>query len=167
VDIISVFPFSFIINDEDSSSKQGTELFKLAKLYRFTKFFRLIKATRVGKSGKGFINKMMKKVEMSEYILVSVSPYYFVGIFLSYFFSCLWHYFSVTFEYRESWIIRYSYLDEGVFERFCASLYYVYSTITTTGYGDIVPLTPPEYLMTYLFIFGGVTFHSLVYSRIL
>jgi hypothetical protein len=100
-------------------------------------------------------------------ILISVSPYYFIGIFISYLFSCIWHYFPLKFEYRESWLLRYGYKEEPMVDRFFASLYYVYTTVTTTGYGDIVPKTPPEYMMTFMFIVGGVTFHSLVYSRIL
>jgi hypothetical protein len=43
----------------------------------------------------------------------------------------------------------------------------VYTTVTTTGYGDIVPDTSPEFAMTFFFMFGGVTFHSLIYSTII
>lgn len=46
-------------------------------------------------------------------------------------------------------------------------MYYIYTTVTTTGYGDIIPKTNGEFLMTFLFMVGGVTFYSLIYSTII
>lgn len=46
-------------------------------------------------------------------------------------------------------------------------MYYVYTTVSTTGYGDIVPDTAPEFTMTFLFMFGGVSFYSIIYSTII
>jgi hypothetical protein len=56
---------------------------------------------------------------------------------------------------------------EPVFDKLTASLYFVYTTLSTTGYGDIVPATSTEFLLTFIFMSAGVTFYSLVYSTII
>jgi hypothetical protein len=86
---------------------------------------------------------------------------------IAYFFGCIWFYFPDKFEYPNSWLERYDYKLEPIHDKFWASMYYVYTTVSTTGYGDIVPDTTPEFAMTFLFMFGGVTFYSLIYSTIM
>lgn len=46
-------------------------------------------------------------------------------------------------------------------------MYYVYSTVTTTGYGDIIPDSNQEFLMTLVFMGCGVTFYSMIYTIII
>lgn len=46
-------------------------------------------------------------------------------------------------------------------------MYYVYSTVTTTGYGDILPDTSQEFFMTMAFMGCGVTFYSIIYTIII
>lgn len=47
-----------------------------------------------------------------------------------------------------------------------ASFYYIYTTVTTTGYGDITPFTFNENLLTILTQLIGVIFYSFTYSKI-
>ena len=46
-------------------------------------------------------------------------------------------------------------------------MYYIYGTLTTTGYGDILPSSKQETLLTILFMAVGVTFHSFIYTHML
>ena len=90
-----------------------------------------------------------------------------MGLFIAYFFACLWFYFPDRFNFARSWLERYSYKVEPVFDKLVASLYFVYATVSTTGYGDIVPSTATEFFLAFIFMSAGVTFYSLVYSTII
>lgn len=86
---------------------------------------------------------------------------------LAHIFCCLWYFQSLNNSNPNSWLQRYNFIDEQLWDRYCASLYYVYSTLTTTGYGDIVPGTNLEYVITIFYIAVGVTFHSYIYTFML
>ena len=78
-------------------------------------------------------------------------------------FTCIWYYVSDG-DNPESWISRYHYDSEILMDRYVAALYFVYTTLTTTGYGDIAPKLTEEFGMTIAFVAIGVTMHSYIYT---
>ena len=82
-------------------------------------------------------------------------------------FSCIWYYIASISNEDNNWLLRYRYIDENLDDRYMASLYYIYSTLTTTGYGDIVPGTNYEIALTIIFVACGVSFHSYIYTTML
>jgi len=50
---------------------------------------------------------------------------------------------------------------------YVASLYYAINTITTCGYGDLIPMTSTELLVTIFLSLVGITCYSFVYLNIL
>ena len=68
--------------------------------------------------------------------------------------GCFWYYTAVLDEFGpDTWVFRYDYLDSDDKTLYIASIYWVFSTITTVGYGDIVPFTQLERVFT-LFLMG-------------
>lgn len=59
--------------------------------------------------------------------------------------SCLW-YFSAKFEGMspETWVVRLNLEDSPPKEIYMASFYYILTTVTTVGYGDITGNTFTE-----------------------
>lgn len=137
------------------------------KFYRILRFSRLMKATKIGAQGSSAINRFLRKADKSSSLILSIAPFYVVGLFIAYFFACLWFYFPDRFNFARSWLERYSYKVEPVFDKLVGSLYFVYATVSTTGYGDIVPSTATEFFLAFIFMSAGVTFYSLVYSTII
>lgn len=45
---------------------------------------------------------------------------------------------------------------------YLTSMYYVFTTITTLGYGDIISYTKTEIIITIILMFLGVGFYSIL-----
>lgn len=74
--------------------------------------------------------------------------------------SCFW-YFSSKFEDTSpnTWVYRLGLRESEPYELYIVSFYYILTTITTVGYGDITPVTITERIMCiFLFIFGVLFF---------
>lgn len=170
IDTFTVIPFQLMSNskpDGKSNSSIFSNFAEFSKLYRILRMGRILKATKIGEQGAAFINKFFRRIDKSNSLLLSIAPFYIIGIFIAYFFASLWFYFPDRFNFAQSWLERYSYKMEPVFDKLVGSLYFVYATVSTTGYGDIVPASSTEFLLAFIFMSAGVTFYSLVYSTII
>jgi hypothetical protein len=68
-------------------------------------------------------------------------------------------------EYTDTWLVRSNYQDEDDFIIYIASMYFVLTTFTTVGFGDINGVTNPERLFCLvLMIFGAISFSFSVSS---
>ena len=67
-------------------------------------------------------------------------------IFISHSCACLWHYvgFFQKSKYDISWLEMNKIHDESNNIRYIAAIYWVFTTMTTIGYGDITPQNPNE-----------------------
>lgn len=109
---------------------------------------------------------MFNRLFESKYFVVSVIPLYVLMILIAHIFSCIWFYVSDTTD-PDGWIVKSGFRDEGIYDRYWVCLYFIYTTLTTTGYGDIVPGTFWEFFWTIVFMGVGVTVHSLIYTTML
>lgn len=90
-----------------------------------------------------------------------------LSICFSHLLSCAWYFVAATSENVDNWLNRYKYADEALDDRYWASMYYIYATFTTTGYGDIVPKGTVEFAFTIIIMCMGVTFYSFIYSQMM
>ena len=93
-----------------------------------------------------------------------VAVQYLVISAVNHILACLWHAISSNTNDPGSWLYRYGYAEESVWDRYTASNYFVYTTFTTSGYGDIVPYSNYEYAVTIILMCSGVVFHSFLHS---
>lgn len=112
LDLISVIPFDLLLSENLSMNGSRSQLLKLPKLYRVAKMSKLLKATRLGKKGNNIIARWITKLQNHEIVIISVSPFYFIGIVIAYFFACMWFYIPDNFEYPNCWLERYQYKME-------------------------------------------------------
>ena len=76
-----------------------------------------------------------------DYFLLSILPLYGFVFMTAHIFACIWFYVASISKEDKNWLRNFDYADDDLFDRYMASLYYTYTTLTTTGYGDIVPVT--------------------------
>jgi len=169
VDIISIFPVELVFTT--IGSKNYTYLVRISKfprLYKFLRGAKLLRTIKMKKKGKkSVIAKFITYLISSKHLFLQIIPIYLIGLVLAHLFACLWYFLASNSESSDNWLVVTDYIDERTFDKYCAAAYFVYTTMTTTGYGDIVPRTMNEYLFSVILTFTGVTFFSLIYSSMI
>jgi len=143
-------------------------LVRIGKMYKLIRLFRLIKILKLIKSNK----RMMS--EVSERMRISAGTERLA--FFSFFFVIFLHVSSCLFimigksgvDGDPSWLDKYD--DYGDAETFILSTYWVLTTTSTVGYGDISPTNTIERIYGCLLMVLGVlsfTFISGALSSIL
>lgn len=78
--------------------------------------------------------------------------------------ACIYHWIShwQTLGGGNSWVSAMNLNDSTWAERYYASLYWTIATLTTTGYGDSVPISRVEKLVAMVAMFLGLTSFSYI-----
>lgn len=169
-DLISVLPLDLIFGGAAQGTGGVTKLAKFAKaprIYKMMKITKLLRTLRMGKKKDTFFSKVVRYFSRSDLLMISIVPIYIGSMIVAQIFCCVWHLIANTSSNPENWLVQYGYLDETTHDRFWASMYYVYATFTTTGYGDILPHTNVEFLVTIFMMILGVLFYSFLYTTII
>jgi len=72
--------------------------------------------------------------------------------------ACGFYYMTQTTESVSTWVYAKDLSDSEVLDRYVTALYWAITTLTTTGYGDIVPISTEEriYVITIMILSAGV-----------
>ena len=92
------------------------------------KISRLIKSFQEKKRGNSFLAKL-KKILTEKDNIIQLIPIFLFIFLCCHCVACFWHYFAWHDTDRETWISRTSFRDEDVFDRYIASLYFVFQTV--------------------------------------
>lgn len=165
MDLLSIFPFDYVIASDKSDYSILLRVSKIPKLAKIMRTTKIIRTFKVGKKDT-VLRRIVRILTESNYIFKKVIPLMSITLILGHIFACVWHFTAAADETYESWIARYNYTGENSMDRYAASFYFAFTTMTTTGYGDITPGTRTEFVLTLLFMFVGVIIHSLVFGSI-
>ena len=169
-DVISILPLDLIFGQAAGGAGGVTKLAKFAKaprIYKMMKITKLLRTLRLSKKKDTFFAKCIKYFSRSDLLMISIVPIYIGSMIVAQIFCCVWHLIANTSTDPNNWLLVNDYKEQPTHDRFWASLYYVYATFTTTGYGDILPNTQIEYLITIFMMILGVLFYSFLYTTII
>lgn len=155
IDVAATVPFDQIVGA--FSSQDGN--LSTIRVIRIVRLLRLFKIQRILKQNETF--------EVLFHPLVYNSVTLLSQIFIiAHVVACFWHYITLSDDinahFPNTWVQVYGYADKSTRERYVASLYYVFVTMMTVGYGDICPVNELERfyaIMTMLvgtIVFGGL-----------
>ena len=133
-----------------------------------TPYVRLIRILRLNKIFTFFF--FIERVSFKIRHLIAIFQLCFFGIFGTFIFSCLWYFLckKLKKDSEKNFIdsnIKIN-LDnkENYFSYLLICFYYILTTLTTTGFGDIVPYTTNERFIATLMMLLGVLYFSFLMS---
>ncbi|GMH57191.1 hypothetical protein TrLO_g1723 [Triparma laevis f. longispina] len=177
IDFFSVCPVSEIVEyfvlqgaEEDelinhtNSTLQGESRLESLKLLKVVRLIRLVKLVRLLKLGT-----YLERIEDS----LSISPATFelfklliTVTFIAHMFGCFWFFTSnQTTEEENSWYYGLS-DTETIEDKYIASLYWAFTTMTTVGYGDISASSVQEKWYAIVIMILGATVFGYILANI-
>ena len=161
VDLISIIPI-------DKFIASGTSrLTQLTKFSRFTRFSRLVRLFRIIRMAKMFrICKDRKRIQNRAGSMVKLDPnmerimwFLVIIMFINHVLACLWV-IAAKVDDEMNWIKTYE--EDQQIEKmkdghlYLTSFYFVSTTVTTVGYGDITARNGFEMVLAIIILFVGV-----------
>lgn len=167
IDFASSFPTDLIVAAVTPPGQEGgnSALLRIPRLLRFLRLFRLLKLMKLLNLGKLFIAfEDATGIDMAYIKLLSLL---FKILFLSHTLCCFWHFISIeTSLPGEGWVEANGLMDADRDEAYLASLYWAITTLTTVGYGDILPMTIPEKTFALFSMLIGATVFGYIIGNL-
>jgi len=166
VDVISIVPFDFF--SLQGSASADLRLIRLVRLFRLTKLLRILRAGRM-------LQRWEATVALN-YARIALAKFATIAVLVCHWLACAW-YLVIEFDTSGekcgpecvvekigsdntlSWINTYPYLEEnaGPFSIYVVALYWSIATLSTLGYGDVVPTTDSERAFTVVAMITGAS----------
>lgn len=100
--------------------------------------FRMLKMVKESSKIVRYLNLIFKLKSGYERLIIFV----LMMLMFTHFMGCMWMFLARLDEFGpDTWISRYGYIDEQLWDLYLISVYYILTTITTVGYGDITGFT--------------------------
>ena len=158
LDLVSCIPFDAFLSSQSTSA----QLFKIGRLVKLLKVARLVSTFSLRK-------QLEKVLTLSTYWIDSLIMLLKVGIFC-HITTCIWWGVTVSIsdgQDKLAWLdmsgMVYDPLRFAPFnQQYVGALYFIVTTLTTTGYGDIVPVSNNERVITIVLMVVGATLFGYV-----
>jgi hypothetical protein len=97
--------------------------------------------------------------KLAKFLIYFIVFFLFVHIFI-----CLHIFFA--FQSFPNWIDHINITNEAFFDKYITSLYFMVTTMTTVGYGDIICISHIERIYHIILLFIGTLFYTFLVSKI-
>ena len=135
---------------------------KIGKLYKLIRLSRLAKLFKLLKSQNAVFSQFSSSMQLSS----GVERIVFIAIFALFFFHiscCLFVFFCfMEGDPGSAWRYQEPYVYYGTFDLYITALYFVVTTMSTVGYGDISGGTDQERIFCIVLMLTGVISFNLI-----
>ena len=108
-----------------------------------------------------FCNRIFKISIQKERLLI----FSLLSMIMVHTLGCLWFIIAnLSKDQDQTWIYRYEYNDKPTYDQYIACVYFIITTVTTVGYGDIHAKTPIERLFGCALMIIGVVAYTMAIS---
>ena len=161
IDSISIFPFDLIASASQQSNVNSIVRFsKIGKLYKLIRLTRMVKVAKVLKSRDNIMSQFSGALKISQ----GVERMMFFGIVFVFFFhisACMLVVVAYFDTDRNSWLLS-EYGTMGEMDMYVFAIYFVVTTISTVGYGDMSANTPLERFYCIILMLTGVSIFTFL-----
>jgi len=172
IDFVSILPFYVVgwvmdVDDKGSGSEQGRSASSLLASVRAIKLLRMIKLARVLKASRiikrHMYDVLMTKLELT-YAMITMVRMLLLLLLWAHWQACLWALGSSFMDGR-TWVTEFENTWEGAdstrpdpLDLYSAALYWSVMTLTSIGYGAMLPITTGERILCsiYMIISGMI-----------
>ena len=164
-DFIACVPYDLIAYYSNSEDVSKLKIMRGLRLLKLTNMVRILRAGR-----------MFRRYEAENdvnYSALGIYKFSFFILFLAHWMACIWYCITWLDELEVSWVTSYfdSMQSDGTTTTipdgtlYLASLYWAVATLSTLGYGDVIPQTNAERMFSILCTFmGGAIYAYLLGS---
>jgi hypothetical protein len=158
VDLLAIIPFDQIINSGGDYNQLArvARVGRLYKLVKLTRLFRMLKVIKQKSKILAYINEFLKIGFGMERLLF----FLIVFMILSHLASCLWIIMATLYNpdgsFKGTWMENFEEYEESNKNIYIVAFYWIISTITTVGYGDISGTNNVERVFCSICMFIGV-----------
>lgn len=167
---------SFSLDGCTTPSNNSGSLFRLFKLLRLFRLMKLLRLMRIGRLLERYEDELFEiqsVMDFSMLICVLIFLGHFVGCFFYFFSGTFWRSSTETERIEAGYISLWTdYFTENpevatLSNRYLASMYWTFTTLTTVGYGDITCGTNMERVFAIVgMITGGFVFSAIIASMV-
>ena len=187
IDVVSAAPINFLLGQETlGGANRLPRLIRIPKLIRLMRLVRLLRLVKLLKTAS--VIESLSSAGMHPRLVRAVRLV-FVTLIGSHVVACCWHFLHTlaTADDPEvaTWWNAYCQtalpMGDQIFShtnhthamcevdlstRYCISLYWAVTTLTTIGFGDIVAVTHAEYIYTIFCMYVGVSFYAYIAANV-
>ena len=165
IDFISILPLDVLALDSSGGGADANivlRFLKIGKLYKLIRLTRLAKIFKLLKSSNAVLSQMSNTMQMS----ASMERITVIGVFAIFFFhiaSCMFVFLcEFDMEIWNSWRYQDPYSSYAEYQMYITAMYYVVTTMSTVGYGDISGGTTLERIFCIALMLTGVVSFNLI-----
>lgn len=162
MDILLCIPYNIIYEIICRSSNY----FLYYELSMIFSYFRWIKMCDIIKIRK-YINYFIINLEITSFFSILLGSIFYLLYF--HITSCIWIFIS-SLKFNETnqtnWILKNNLNNNSMFEIYIVSLYYIFATLFTVGYGDIIPTSITEQILSTFIIIFSYIIYTILFSSI-
>lgn len=138
IDIVAIFPFD-IFQTNNGRSSGVIRVARIGRMWKLVKLTRLIRFVKIVKQ-KATVLKKVSKVLNIDSSVERLMLFLFMAIMVCHIQSCLWVFFCGFFDFKnnpDDTFISKEYLKKSKGDQYLTSMYFIITTFSTVGYGDI------------------------------
>jgi len=163
IDLITIFPMILDAMREMNEMNEMSPFDPYLKVFKFVFF---LKISTIQEIGNRILEKFLLKEKMQN--IIALLKTFFIAILVAHIFACFWYWAgdSSMEVYHVSWISVANIIDTSWDLKYLHSLYWASVTMTTVGYGDIVPQNKTETVVCMISVLLGCLVYAYTISSI-
>jgi CRP-like cAMP-binding protein len=171
LDIVACIPFSsFDVGNSAEYSGSG-QMSSLLRLLRLPRLYRVLRLTRVFKMLNNqhswhCLDRFQERVGIRHSAMRMI--FFMITVLLAvHIMACIWFFLSLLEGHSpQTWAGKLNLQSASTLDQYMASLYWTVTTLSTVGYGDIVPSTSLERIVSIFWMIFGLCFFSFTVSSL-